>query len=244
MFADFVPVAMDQLVNQVAEYRYMSGGQFAVPLTVRAAQGGSNGFGTQHSQCAEAWLMSAPGIKVVVPATPTDAYGLLRAAIRDNNPAFFLEHKAPYNLRGDVPDNASPMELGKALVRRQGRDLTVVATQLVLHWSVQAVQKLAQEGIEVEVIDLRCMVPLDKETILDSIAKTNRLVVVEESPHVGGWGGYITSLAANEGIYWPDAPVKRVNLGPGLIPYSSSLEDAAIPNVEYIVQSVRDMVNC
>jgi acetoin:2,6-dichlorophenolindophenol oxidoreductase subunit beta len=136
------------------------------------------------------------------------------------------------------------MELGKALVRRQGRDLTIVATQLVLHRSLEAAQKLAQEGIEVEVIDLRCMVPLDKETILDSIAKTNRLVVVEESPHVGGWGGYIASLAAEEGIYWLDAPVKRVDLGAGLIPYSPPLEDAAIPNVEYIVQTVRDVVNC
>ncbi len=242
MFADFVPVAMDQIINQVAKYRYMSGGQFVVPLTVRAAQGGSNGFGSQHSQCAESWLMSAPGIKVVVPATPTDAYGLLRGAIRENNPVFFLEHKALYNLREDVPDDTPAMALGKALVRRQGRDATIVATQLMLHRSLEAAQRLAQEGIEVEVIDLRCMVPLDKATVLDSIAKTARMVIVEEAPEAGGWGGYVASLAADEGLYSLDAPVKRVNMGEALIPYSPPLEDAALPNVERIMQSVRQVM--
>jgi pyruvate dehydrogenase E1 component beta subunit len=242
MFADFVLVAMDQIVNQIAKYRYMSGGQFVVPLTIRVAQGGGNGFGTQHSQCAEAWLMNAPGLKVVVPGTPTDVYGLLRGAIRENNPVFVLEHKGLYNLSEDVPDDTGPMPLGQAIVRREGKDLTIVATQLMMHRSLQAAESLTQEGIEVEVIDLRCMAPLDKETILTSIAKTNRLVVVEESPHSAGWGGDIVSLAADEGIYWLEAPVKRVNMGQTLIPSSAPLEDAALPNVERITKAVREVM--
>lgn len=242
MFADFIPVALDQIANQVAKYRYMSGGQFVVPLTIRAAQGGGNGFGTQHSQCAEAWLMNFPGLKVVVPATPTDMYGLLRGAIRDNNPVFVLEHKGLYNLSEEVADDLQPMELGKALVRREGRDVTVVATQLMLHRALEAASELAKEGIEVEVIDLRCMVPLDTATILASLAKTNRLVIVEEAPHSAGWGGDIASLAADEGIYWLEAPVKRVNLGRGLIPYSPPLEDEALPNTGRIIRAVREVM--
>jgi acetoin:2,6-dichlorophenolindophenol oxidoreductase subunit beta len=242
MFADFALVAMDQIINQVAKYRYMSGGQFIIPLTIRAAQGGGNGFGTQHSQCIESWLMNTPGIKVVAPATPTDAYGLLRGAIRENNPVFVLEHKNLYNIKEDVPDDVGPMPLGVAQVRRAGSDVTVVATQLMLHRSLEAAEDLAAEGIEVEVIDLRCMVPLDKAAILTSIAKTNRLVVVEESPHSAGWGGDIVSLAADEGIYWLEAPVKRVNMGEALIAYSPPLEDAVLPNVERIKQAVREVM--
>ena len=242
MFADFIPVAMDQIVNQVAKYRYMSGGQFVIPLTIRAAQGGGNGFGTQHSQCAESWLMNAPGIKVVSPGTPTDAYGLLRGAIRESNPVFVLEHKGLYNISEDVPDNTGPMELGQAIVRREGKDITIVAIQLMMHRSLEVAENLAKEGIDVEVIDLRSMVPLDKETILNSIAKTGRLVVVEESPHSAGWGGDIVSLAADEGIYWLDAPVKRVNMGEVLIPSSAPLEDASLPNVDRITKAVREVM--
>ncbi|GAB4520614.1 MAG: alpha-ketoacid dehydrogenase subunit beta [Anaerolineae bacterium] len=237
MFADFIPVAMDQIVNQIAKYRYMSDGQFIIPLTIRAAQGGGAGFGTQHSACAEAWLMQHPGIKVVVPATPADAYGLLRGAIREDNPVFVLEHKLLYNLSGDVPEDAGPMPLGKALVRREGRDVTIVATQLMLHRALEAAEKLVAEDIQAEVIDLRCMVPLDTDTILTSLEKTNRLIVVEEAPHSAGWGGDIVSLAANEGIYWLEAPVIRVNMGHALVPYSPPLEDAVLPNVERIMQA-------
>lgn len=242
MFADFIGVAMDQIVNQVAKYRYMSGGQFIIPLTIRAAQGGGNGFGTQHSQCAESWLMNFPGIKVVTPGTPADMYGLLRGAIREDNPVFVLEHKGLYNLSEEVPDDLQPMALGQAAIRRTGRDVTLVATQLMLHRALEAAAELAKEGIEIEVIDLRCMVPLDKTTILNSIAKTNRLVIVEESPHSAGWGGDIVSLAADEGIYWLEAPVKRVNLGANLIPYSPPLEDEALPNVERIARVVRQVM--
>ncbi len=243
MFADFIPVVMDQIVNQIAKYRYMSGGQFVVPLTVRAAQGGGNGFGTQHSQCAESWLASFPGIKVVSPATPVDAYGLLRGAIRENNPVFVLEHKGLYNLKGDVPDNTPPMPPGEARVVLEGTDVTVVALQLMLHRSLEAAKNLAAEGINVEVIDLRSVAPLDKDTILKSLAKTKRLVVVEESPHAAGWGGDVVSLAANEGIYWLEAPVLRVNMGGALIAYSPPLEDEVIPNVKRIERAIRDVMS-
>ncbi|MCL4875690.1 MAG: alpha-ketoacid dehydrogenase subunit beta [Anaerolineae bacterium] len=242
MFADFVPVAMDQIANQIAKYRYMSGGQFKVPLTVRAAQGGGAGFGTQHSQCAESWLMNFPGLKVVVPSTPEDMYGLLRGAIREDNPVFVLEHKGLYALSGEVPDSTQPMPLGRAKIVREGSDVTVVATQLMTHRSLEAAELLAKEGISAEVIDLRCMAPLDKDTILNSLAKTSRLVVVEEAPHSAGWGGDIVSLAADEGIYWLDAPVKRVNMGQALIAYSPPLEDAVIPNVKRIADAVRDVL--
>jgi pyruvate dehydrogenase E1 component beta subunit len=242
MFADFVPVAMDQIANQIAKYRYMSGGQFKVPLTVRAAQGGGAGFGTQHSQCAESWLMNFPGLKVVVPSTPEDMYGLLRGAIREDNPVFVLEHKGLYALNGEVPDSTQPMPLGRAKIVREGSDVTVVATQLMTHRSLEAAELLAKEGISAEVIDLRCMAPLDKDTILNSLAKTSRLVVVEEAPHSAGWGGDIVSLAADEGIYWLDAPVKRVNMGQALIAYSPPLEDAVIPNVKRIADAVRDVL--
>ena len=242
MFADFVPVAMDQIVNQIAKYRYMSGGQFVVPLTVRAAQGVAGGFGTQHSQCVESWLMNIPGIKVVSPGTPTDAYGLLRGAIRENNPVFVLEHKSLYNMSEDVPDDTQPMALGKAVVRRAGKDVTVVAIQLMMHRALEAAALLATEGIDVEVIDLRSMAPLDKETILQSIQKTNRLVVVEESPHSAGWGGDIVSLAADEGVYWLEAPVKRVNMGNTLIAYSPPLEDEVVPSVNRIATAIREVM--
>lgn len=239
MFADFIPVAMDQIVNQVAKYRYMSDGQFIIPLTLRAAQGGGAGFGTQHSACAESWLMQHPGILVVVPATPTDMYGLLRAAIREDNPVFVLEHKMLFTMAEEVPDDLPPMKLGEAVVRRSGRDLTIVATQLMMHRSLEAAEKLAAEGIEAEVIDLRCMVPMDTATILNSLQKTQRLVIVEEAPHAASWGGDVASLAATEGIYWLEAPVMRVNMGHQLIPYSPPLEDHVIPTVDRIMQAAR-----
>ena len=239
MFADFIPVAMDQIVNQIAKYRYMSGGQFKVALTIRSAQGGGAGFGTQHSQCAESWLASVPGIKVVSPGTPSDAYGLLRAAIRDDNPVFVLEHKGLYNMSEEVPDNLPPMQLGQAVIRRAGKDVTVVALQLMMHRALEAAELLAKEGIEVEVIDPRTINPLDQATILTSVRKTNRLVVVEESPHGGGWGGDIVSLVADQALYSLAAPVKRVNMGGALIPYSPPLEDASLPNVERIAQAIR-----
>ena len=243
MFGDFIFVAMDQIVNQVAKYRYMSGGQFTAPLTIRAAQGAGAGFGTQHSQCVEAWLMGCPGLKVVVPSTPTDMYGLLRAAIRDDNPVFVLEHKMLYNMSEDVDDNMPNMSLGQAKIMREGTDITIVATQMMVHRSLEASELLATEGISAEVIDLRTLAPLDTGLILQSVSKTNRLVVVEESTHSAGWGGDISSLMADEGVYLLDAPVKRVNMGNALVAYSPPLEDEVVPNVERIATAIRDVVS-
>jgi pyruvate dehydrogenase E1 component beta subunit len=155
---------------------------------------------------------------------------------------YVLEHKGLYNIKEDVPDDTGPMALGKALVRREGSDVTVVATQLMMHRSLEAAEKLADEGIDVEVIDLRSMVPMDEETLLTSMAKTNRLVVVEEAPHSAGWGGDIVSLAADQGIYWLDAPVKRVNMGETLIPYSPPLEDGSLPNVGRIMAAIQEVM--
>ncbi len=242
MFADFIPVAMDQIVNQVAKYRFMSGGQFTVPLTIRAAQGGGGGFGTQHSQCAESWLMNFPGLKVVAPATPLDMYSLLRAAIRDDNPVVVLEHKYLYTLKGEVPADASPGSIGEAKVVREGADLTVVALQLMLHRALEVADKLADEGINLEVIDLRAVAPLDSETILRSVMKTNRLLMVEESPRQGGWGASVASMIADRGIYHLDAPIKRVNMENSLIAYSPVLEDEIIPNAGKIEKAVRDLL--
>jgi len=242
MFADFIPVAMDQIVNQVAKYRYMSGGQFTVPLTIRAAQGGGGGFGTQHSQCAESWLMNFPGLKVVVPSTPIDVYSLLRGAIREDNPVIVLEHKFLYNNKGEVPDNTAAAELGQAKVVKSGDDVTVVGVQLMLHRALEAAENLKQDGISAEVIDLRTITPLDTDTILKSVQKTGRLVIVEETPRLGGWGANIASLVADEGIYFLDAPIKRVNMEESLIAYSPVLEDEIIPNVSRIEKAIRDLV--
>lgn len=202
MFADFIPVAMDQIVNQIAKYRYMSGGQFKAPLTIRSAQGGGAGFGTQHSQCAESWLASVPGIKVVSPANPAEAYGLLRGAIRDNNPVFVLEHKMLYNMKGLVAEDAGPIPIGKARIARPGKHVTIVALQLMLQRALEVAETLAKEGVECEVIDPRSVSPLDTQTILASLEKTGRLVVVEESPAGAGWGGDVASLAADAGVYF------------------------------------------
>jgi pyruvate dehydrogenase E1 component beta subunit len=243
MFADFVPVAMDQIVNQIAKYRYMSGGQFTVPLTIRAAQGAGAGFGTQHSQCVESWLLNIPGIKIAVPGTVRDMYGLLRSAIDDDNPVIVLEHKVLYNYAEEIDEaDLTPVPLGRAAVRRSGKDVTVVAVQLMMHRALEAAGMLAGEGIDCEVIDLRTMAPLDEAAILDSIAKTGRLVIVEEAPHAGGWGASIAALAADQGIYWLDAPVKRVNMGGALIAYSPPLEDAVVPSAARIAAAIREVM--
>jgi pyruvate dehydrogenase E1 component beta subunit len=242
MFADFIPTAMDQIVNQVAKYRYMSDGQFTLPLTLRSAQGGGAGFASQHSGCGESWLMQHTGLLVAVPSTPREVYGLLRGAIREDNPVYVLEHKMLFTMSEEIPDDQGPMELGRAALRREGGDVTIVATQLMLQRSLEAAETLAAEGIEAEVIDPRTMVPLDTETILASLAKTNRMVVVEEAVESAAWGGDIAALAAREGVYYLDAPVKRINLGRGLIPYSPPLEDSVIPTAARIADGVREVV--
>jgi len=238
MFADFAAVTYDQIINQAAKMRYMSGGQIKVPLTIRMAQGGGMSFGAQHSQCCESWFMSTPGLKIAVPGTPADALGLLKTAIRDDNPVVFLEHKALYSDRAEVPDEEYLIPFGKATVVRAGRHVTLVAIQRMVQMALKAAEQLAHEGIECEVIDLRTLVPLDLDTVLRSLRKTNRLITIEEAPLAGGWGGFVVSQVLDEAIWTLDAPVIRVTMGEGIVPFSPPLENALIPDEHQVIAAI------
>ena len=241
MFADFAAVTLDQIINQAAKFRYMSGGQLKVPLTIRAAQGGGAGFASQHSQCVETWFMHAPGLKVVVPSNPADVIGLLKTAIRDDNPVVFLEHKAQYAEKGEVPDGEFTIPFGVANVVREGSDVTIIATQRMVAVALSAAEELAKDGISCEVIDPRTLVPLDVETIVSSVRKTGRLVTVEEALHAGGWGAEIATIITDEAIWSLESPVVRVTLGATIIPFSAPLEDYVIPNKGRVVAEIRRM---
>lgn len=239
MFADFAAVTLDQIVNQAAKMRYMSGGQIKVPLTIRAAQGGGAGFASQHSQCCETWFMHAPGLKVAVPSTPADVLGLLKSAIRDDNPVVFLEHKLQYAEKGDVPDGEHVIPFGVANVLRQGTDVTLVAIQKMVSVAMKAAEALDAEGISCEVIDPRTLVPLDMATILESVKKTGRLITVEESVHAGGWGAEVVTRVTDEAIWYLESPVVRVTLKGGMIAFSQPLEEYVIPSKDDVIAAVR-----
>jgi acetoin:2,6-dichlorophenolindophenol oxidoreductase subunit beta len=241
MFADFAGVCFDQIANQLAKYRYMTGGQASVPVTIRMANGGGVGFAAQHSQAVENWFLNVPGLKICVPGTPADAYGLLKAAIREDNPVLVFEHKQLYPSRGPVPEEDGVVEIGKAAVVRTGSDLTVVATQLMRHRAVEAAEVLAGEGIDVEVVDPRTLVPLDLETIVESVAKTGRLVCVQECPPGGSWGATIVAAVVEEAWESLDLRPRLVSGDETPIPYAGSLEDAWLPSVERIVGELRDV---
>jgi pyruvate dehydrogenase E1 component beta subunit len=242
MFADFAAVTLDQIINQAAKFRYMSGGQLKVPLTIRAAQGGGAGFASQHSQCCETWFMHSPGLKVAVPSNPADVLGLLKSAIRDDNPVVFLEHKVQYAEKGEVPDGEHIVPFGVARVVREGKDVTMVATQRMVAVAMSAAETLAKDGISCEVIDPRTLVPLDIETILSSVKKTGRLVTVEEAPHAGGWGAEVATQVTDAGIWYLEGPVVRVTLGASIIPFSGPLEEHVIPNPPRVVAEIRRML--
>ena len=239
MFADFAAVCLDQIVNQAAKLRYMSGGQLNVPLTIRAAQGGGAGFASQHSQCLETYFMHTPGLKVVVPSTPADVLGLLKSAIRDDNPIVFLEHKLQYAERGEVPDSEHLVPLGVARTVREGSDVTIVAAQRMVGVATRAAETLATEGISCEVIDPRTLVPLDLDTIIDSVKKTGRLVTVEETMHAGGWGSEIATRVTDEAIWYLEGPVVRVTMGHSIIPFSEPLETHLIPKERDGIDAIR-----
>jgi pyruvate/2-oxoglutarate/acetoin dehydrogenase E1 component len=239
MFADFVSVAHDIIVNQIAKARYMTNGQVSLPLVVRFGNGGGLRFGAQHSQSVEGWLMAVPGLKVVVPSTPADVIGLMAASVRDNDPVMFLEEKALYATKGEVPDHEHVDELGTAVVRREGSRATVVALGTMVHRALDAAQQLAEEGIDCEVIDLRSLVPLDVTTVATSVTKTSRLFTVEESPRLCGWGAELVSIVVEECFYDLDGPVQRITAPHVPLPAADSLEDAVIPSVERIVDAVR-----
>lgn len=238
MFMDFVTLAMDALVNQAAKARFMFGGQCSVPMVLRTPHGGGLNAGPQHSQCLEAWLAHIPGLKVVCAATPGDAYGLLRAAIKDPDPVIFIEHKGLYGSKGPV-DRSQPDVIGKARIVRAGRDATVVTYGATVHTALAAAQQLAGEGIEVEVIDLRSLQPWDRATVLASVARTHRAVIVHEAVQAYGAGAEIAATLADEGFDDLDAPVVRVGAPFMPVPFAKSLEQGYNIGVAGIVSALR-----
>jgi pyruvate dehydrogenase E1 component beta subunit len=237
MFADFAAVCFDQIVNELAKYRYMTGGQVSVPVTVRLSNG-AGGFAAQHSQPAENWFLNVPGLKIAVPGTSRDLYGLLRAAIEDEDPVLVFEHKRLFNVKGEVPPGTR-VELGRAEVVREGSDLTLIATQLMRHRALEAAELLAAEEIDVEVIDPRTLLPLDLDTLCASVEKTNRLVVAQESSSFGSWGATIVAQLVSQRFESLDAPPNLVSADETPVPYSEPLEDAWLPSTERIAAAVR-----
>src|SRR5206468_4412122 len=239
---DFVTLMMDQIVNQAAKFRYMLGGAPTVPLVIRGPQGGGIRLAAQHSQSLEAWFVHIPGLVVVPPSTPADAKGLLTSAIRDDNPVIFLEHKVLYAQKGPVPEPAYAIPLGKADVKRAGTDVTVIVTQVMVQRALAAADELARDGISVEVIDPRTLAPLDDATILSSVEKTGRLVVVHEAVKRGGFGAEVAALVSEKALDWLDAPIVRVGARHVPMPYNDALERATIPTQEDIAAAVRSLV--
>jgi pyruvate dehydrogenase E1 component beta subunit len=240
MFADFAGVAFDQIANQLAKYRYMTGGQVTLPVTIRLVNGAGGGFGAQHSQAVENWFLNVPGLKIAVPATAADAYGLLRAAIDDPDPVLVFEHKGLLNAKGAFEDPPVRVELGRADVVRRGEQVTVVATQLMRHRAVEAAERLAREDVSVEVIDPRTLVPFDLDTVRSSVDVTNRLVVVQEAPPGGSWGATLVARMAQERLELFDAPPLLVAADETPIPYSTPLEEAWLPSAERIIAAIRE----
>jgi pyruvate dehydrogenase E1 component beta subunit len=242
MYVDFTTCAMDQIVNQVAKMRYMSGGKVKVPLVIRTQEGGGRGNAAQHSQSLEALFLHIPGIKIVMPSTPSDARGLLRTAIRDDNPVMFIEHKLLYATKGFIPDGEYSIPFGQADLKREGKDVTIISISHMVLKALRAANQLAQKGIDAEVIDLRTLVPLDLKTVLQSVCKTNRVVIVHEECRRGGFGAELSSLIQEEAFDYLDAPVERVGALNVPIPYSESLEKAVIPDEEDIVTAVKKVL--
>jgi pyruvate dehydrogenase E1 component beta subunit len=241
MFMDFVTVAMDQLVNQAAKMRYMFGGKITIPMVLRMPAGAGIQAAAQHSQSLEAWFTHVPGLKVVYPSTPKDALGLMISAIRDDNPVVFVEHKVLYSMKGDVPDINEPIPLGVADIKREGSDVTVVATGLMVHKALKAAEILSKEGIEVEVIDPRTLFPLDKEKIFNSLKKTHKIVIVTEEVKRGSWGGELAALIAEEMFDYLDAQIVRIGALNTPIPFTTVLENVVIPNEEDIIKAVKSI---
>jgi len=238
MFGDFLPLVMDGIVNQAAKYWYLSNEQASVPMVVRSAVGAGGRFGAIHSQNPTSWFHNVPGLKIVAPANPHDAKALLKAAIRDDNPVLFLEHKRLYGVKHDAPANVPPAQLGVAAVVREGADVTLVSAMKGVHDCLAAADLLATSGIDAEVVDLRTIRPLDEAAVLTSLAKTNRLAVVEEGPITGGWGGEVIAVCAEQGLGDVD-DLWRIATPDHPIPYSPPLEDAFLPGPESIAASVR-----
>jgi pyruvate dehydrogenase E1 component beta subunit len=244
MFMDFLTLSAEQLVNQAAKIRFMFGGNATVPFVLRTAAGSGTGAAAQHSQSLENWFVHVPGIKVVAPTTPYDAKGLLITAIRDDNPVLFVEHKLLYKTKGPVPEESFTIPLGVGEIKRPGRDLTIIATMIMVRRALEASAQLAQEGIEAEVIDPRTLKPLDKDTIIQSVIKTGKVLVVHEACKTGGYGGELAAtVVESEAFDYLEAPILRLAGRDMPIPYNRNLEYHTVPQVEDILQAARSLVN-
>lgn len=243
MYVDFISVAMDPVMNQAAKMRYMTGGQVHVPMVVRAPMGSGRRNAGQHSQCLETLFTHIPGLKVVCPSTAADAKGLIKAAIRDDDPVIFLEHKLLYATKGEIPEGEHVIPLGVADVKREGKDVTIITWSRQVFFALDAAKELEKEGIDVEVIDLRTLVPLDWETIKKSVAKTHNVVVVQEGVKRSGFAGEISAQIMEELFDELDAPVERVAALNIVPPFSPTLEDVFFPHVDDIVKAVKKVVN-
>ena len=243
MFMDFMTLASEQLVNQAAKLRFMFGGHATVPMVLRTPAGSGTGAASHHSQSLENWFVHVPGLKVVMPSTPYDVKGLLIASIRDNNPVVFVEHKLLYKVKGPVPEEPYAIPLGRAEVKRAGRDLTIVATSIMVSRSLQAAETLAKEGIEAEVVDPRTLKPLDLDMLVQSVKKTGRVLIVHEAARTGGYGGELAAeLAESEAFGYLDAPIVRLAGRDMPIPYNRNLEVHTVPQAEDIVAKARELV--
>ena len=243
MYVDFMTFCMDQIVNQAAKMRYMFGGKIKVPVVIRT-QGGAGAFcAAQHSQSLERWFTGVPGLKVVMPATPYDAKGLLKSAIRDDNVVIFIEHKLLYNTKGKVPEEEYLVPLGKAEVKREGKDVTLVSWSRMVLTCLDAAGELAGEGIDVEVVDMRCLSPLDMKTVVDSVKKTGRVAICEEGCRTGGVAGEIWTRITEEVFDYLDAPVLRIAGKDAPIPFSPELEPASVPDKTRIINQIRNYLN-
>lgn len=244
MFSDFMTIGMDQLVNQAAKIRYMFGGKAKVPMVVRTPGGSGTGAAAQHSQSLEAWFCHVPGLKVVIPSTPADAKGLLKAAIRDDNPVVFIEQKLLYRKKGPVPEEDYVIPLGKADIKREGKDVTIITYGRMVPTCLKVAEDLAEQGIDIEVVDPRTLLPLDKETLISSAAKTGKVLIVHEAVQTGGFGGEIAAVIADsEAFYYLDAPIKRLGGLDVPIPYCPELEKNVIPTERTITEAVRKLLD-
>lgn len=243
LFIDFTSLVLDQVVNQAAKYRFMSGGKGRVPMVLRTQGGSGNGLAAQHSQSLEAWFYHSPGLKVVMPSTPYDAKGLLKSAIRDDDPVIFIEHKLLYMDKGSVPESDYIIELGRGDIKRPGQDVTLIAWSGMVKRTLAAAEILSAEGIEAEVIDPRSLVPLDKELILESVRKTEHLVIVQEAVRRGGVASDIASIVQEEAFDYLDAPIQILAGKNTPIPYNVNLERACVPQTEEIVAAVRQSLS-
>jgi acetoin:2,6-dichlorophenolindophenol oxidoreductase subunit beta len=239
MFSDFIACCYDYLANEIPKMRYMTGGQVTVPLVIRTANGGGLGFGAQHSQAVENWVFTVPGLKIAAPSTPADVVGLMASAIRCDDPVVFFEHKGLLASKGEPAPEEHVVPLGEASVVRSGNDVTIVALASTVPTALSAAEQLIAEDISVEVIDLRCLVPLDVKTVLSSVERTSHLILVEENPYQGGWGATVASIVADEGFELLDAPIRRVAAECVPLPFADALEDEVIPTVEKVVEAVR-----